>query len=69
MRDKPKPQRKGGLNASHEDLQWLRLLDMGSKERVPTFQLSRLVALGYVELQAGEPAITEKGRRALSRSG
>ena len=69
MEEKRKPQRRGGLNPSREDLQWLRLLDMGSKDGVPTFELSRLIALGYVDMQAGAPAITAKGRDALSRSG
>jgi hypothetical protein len=66
MKKKPTVPRRGGLNASQEDIQWLRLLDLKTSEGVPTFAVSRLVALGLVELQAGQPVITEKGHRLLS---
>jgi hypothetical protein len=62
---KPKPQRQGGLIASQEDIQWLRLLDLKTREGVPEFSMSRLIALGFVEIRDGQPAITEKGRRLL----
>lgn len=54
------------VSPSQEDIQWLRLLDLKTSEEVPSYALSRLVALGLVEIQDGPPAITEKGRRLLS---
>lgn len=61
-------QRQGGLKPSPEDLQWLRLMDLKTGEEIPAFNVSRLVALGYVAIKAGGAELTEKGRHALSRT-
>lgn len=60
-------QRQGGLKPSPEDLQWLRLVELKSQEGIPAYNISRLVALGYVAVKDGTAEVTEKGRGALSR--
>jgi len=55
----------GGMRPSAEDIQWLRLLDMGGTAEIPPFNKSRLFALGLVSRVGTEVQITEKGTALL----
>jgi hypothetical protein len=54
----------GGLRVSEEDLQWLRLYGV-NPEAVPSFNRSRLIALGFLANSEGKMELTERGRKAL----
>lgn len=54
-----------GLRATAEDMQWLRLLEINSATPVPPFNVSRLVALGYITRKGGNIFISDKGNIAL----
>ena len=56
----------GGLRATAEDIQWLRLVDLNTKDAIPEFSASRLVALGLVEREQEKLLLTERGRQALT---
>jgi hypothetical protein len=68
MGAKRRPARRAvGLQANPEDLQWLRLLDITADAPVPSFNRSRLIALGLVEMKRERMVPSERGLRALGR--
>lgn len=54
------------LTARQSDLEWLKRLSDGDRE-VPPFNISRLIALGFVEKNEGSAVhLTERGVEVLA---
>jgi hypothetical protein len=53
------------LTARQSDLEWLKRVSEGDRD-VPPFNISRLIALGFVEKNQSAFRVTERGSEVLA---
>jgi hypothetical protein len=55
-----------GLKPTIEDIQWLRIMDLGVRGDIPDFNKSRLIAMGLVIPEKNVLRLTDRGRALLT---